>query len=324
MAIADTVNFNQTASTLIQDAFIKVGFSTDQQNISNNNYRFAERELNRMLLLWQADDLHLWLKTEAVLFLQQDQYVYEFTNTTTGDNASNANDYVETTLTEDVNGADTTVILASVTDMSVNDYIGIILDDGDTFWTTITNINTGTLTVTLDDAIPGSGEVASENNYVHTYTNKINRPLRILQGRRYSYNGGNEILIGDQNGNPIAREDYFSLPNKAQSGTPVQFYYDPQMTTGILYLWPSPSDSNYAFKFTYMRPICTYDELTDTSDLPQEWQAAIVDGLATRLCPTYGQSARYPSLKDMAMESYQMLKNYDNEKSYIKLGVSKY
>ncbi len=324
MAIADTVNFNQTESTLVLDAFIKVGISPDKQNIADADYQFAVRELNRMLLSWQAYDLHLWLKTEGVLFLQQNQYIYDFTNTSTGDNSTNADDFVETTLTNDVNGGDTTVTLATVTDMTIGDYIGIILDSNLTYWTTITAINTGTLTVTLNAAVPGSGEVASENNYVHTYTNKINRPLRILQGRRYQYNGGNEILIGDENGNTLAREDYFALPNKAQQGTPVSWYYDPQMTTGQLYLWPNSFDSNYAFKFTYMRPICTYDELTDTSDLPQEWQTAIVDGLAYKLCPSYGQSTRYPMLKDLADSSLKMLLAYDTDKSYIKLGVSQY
>jgi hypothetical protein len=82
VAIADTVNFNESQSLLIQDAFIKVGKSTDQQGLSDNDYNFASRELNRMLLLWQADNLHLWLKTEAVLFLQQNQYIYQFTNST--------------------------------------------------------------------------------------------------------------------------------------------------------------------------------------------------------------------------------------------------
>jgi hypothetical protein len=67
------------------------------------------------------------------------------------------------------------------------------------------------------------------------------KPLRVLSVRRY---GRHDIEIPL---NEMSRQEYFDQPNKTSSpSTPVSWYYDPQSTTGTLYLWPAPATTSRA------------------------------------------------------------------------------
>lgn len=321
MATSGDTTFTDTVSEIINDAFIACGVNPDQQTISNNDYQYAFRTLNRMILSWQTDDLHLWLRTEATLFLQQNQYIYRFQTATVGDHCTNS--YVETTLGILAPLGSSTIQLASSTGMNVNDNIGIVLDSGATFWTTIASITVLGLVIVIGLAATLPSQ-SSANNYVHTYTTKITRPLRISQARRYSYNGGNEICIGGDNGAMMAREDYFALPTKASQGTAVQWFYDPQEVAGSLYVWPNPSDSTYAIKFTYIRQIQDFVNPTDTADFPTEWLNALVLGLSIALMPAYGQTAKAQQLKQDFAMAYNKLLQWDTEHSTVLLGPASY
>lgn len=323
MAVANDLSFNESLNSIITDAFINIGVAADQQIISAADYNFALRTLNRMVSQWQAYDLHLWLKSEAILFLQKGQNVYDLTSPTSGDNATAAYSYFETTTTATSVGGSTLLVSSTsssigsqITQMSIGDNLGLILDSGLTYWTTISNISG--LTITLSGTIPSQ---ATSGAFVHTYTNKITRPLRIHQGRRYQYESSNEILFGDKNGYSEARETYFALPNKGNLGTPVIWYYDPQESTGIIYVWPTPSDSSYAMKFTYSRQIADFVNSSDTPDFPQEWLMPLVLNLSVYLCPSRGKlsSAAFDKLKITAKESLDLLLKYDTEKTSLKL-----
>lgn len=90
----------------------------------------------------------------------------------------------------------------------------------------------------------------------------------------------------------VSREEYWRLSDKDTQGTPVQYYYDNQLTNGVLNVWPSP-DTNFATNSTlqilYHKP---YDDMdvssTDDFEFPSEWYEAIKYGLAVRLAPEYG------------------------------------
>lgn len=304
------ISYNDIRNQIITDAFINIGVAADQQTLSNNDINFAARCLNRMLLAWQAQDLHLWLRTECILFLQQNQTSYGFTSQTAGDFATTAANYIETQVkTAGLLGA-TTVQLNSVTGITIGDHIGIILDSGFTYWDTITNINTGTTTVTVTGTLPSTFAIG---NYVHTFTNKLNRPLRIMQARRYEYASAQDIQMVE-----LAREDYFKMPNKTTLGLPTQYYYDPQLTTGQMYVWQDPTNSSYAVKFTALRQINDYLVSTDTSDLPTEWLEPIIFNLSVRLAPAYGALQKLSILKPLADEMLNTLKRFDTEKTYVR------
>ena len=70
----------------------------------------------------------------------------------------------ETTLTADAAKGALTITVASVTDISDNDPVGIVLDDGTAFWTSA-NGEPAVLVVTIADELRGA---ASSGNTVYT------------------------------------------------------------------------------------------------------------------------------------------------------------
>lgn len=317
MTTASDTSFTLTRDQLVTDALITLGAKFPGEGIDDQTLQYGARMLNMMVLGWQAFDLHLWLETEATLFLQQNQYSYSFTNQTSGDNCTNS--YEETTVSTTITSG-TSLVVASVIGMNVNDNIGIIMDSGLTFWTTISAINTGTKTITLASAITSQ---ATAGNFVHVYTNKIYRPLRVLDDtvRRYQYSTSqpNETKM-----KLLARIDYLQQPAKNTPGIPVQCYYDPQLTTGKFYVWNAPQDSSNAVKFSYDRPLYDFLNASDTPDLPQEWLDPIMWNLAVAMGPFCGKTMKAATLKPIADEKLKLLLSFDREKASVRFGVSKY
>lgn len=116
----------------------------------------------------------------------------------------------------------------------------------------------------------------------------------------------------------MSREQYYDLPTKAQTGRPLQFFYDPQQATGTVYLWPTPDASfaaSGALRYTYSRQIQDLDSLDDDLDVPQEWLEALCYSLADRLAikyPAVGAQAR-ADIKERAAVLYQGLSDFDQE-----------
>ncbi len=94
--------------------------------------------------------------------------------------------------------------------------------------------------------------------------------------------------------NELAREEYYDLPTKSATGTPVSWYFDPQRATRTLYIWPTASAAvatSTVLHFTYLRVIEDIDALENDPDVPQEWLEALVYSLAARLALSYGSDA---------------------------------
>jgi hypothetical protein len=144
------------------------------------------------------------------------------------------------------------------------------------------------------------------------------KPGRVLSVRR-SY-AGTEVPLY-----PMAREQYFDQPNKTLSpSTPVSWYYDPQATTGTLYLWPAPSASVaslFTLNITYLRRIEDMVASNDALDMPQEWLQAIVWNLANDLETEYpvndGRLAQ--KIERKAAILLAQLSSWDNEPASVYL-----
>lgn len=86
----------------------------------------------------------------------------------------------------------------------------------------------------------------------------------------------------------VARQDYNQFGYKAQTGVPNQYWYDPQLDTGILTVYPVPTVLGGTFHGIVQMPIQDMVTATDNFDLPQEWLQAIKWGLADELSLEYG------------------------------------
>ncbi len=312
MAVSGSSDFTRTRDQIIARALricgaVKAGETIDAQEVTD-----AAEALNAMVKRWSATPgMHVWCTSEATLFPQASQVRYGLSTSST-DHATES--YAATELTAAASSGATSITVDSITGISNGDNIGVVVDDGTIHWTTVSGAPSGStviLTTGLDAA-------AASGNAVFAYTTKIVRPLKVVDARVYSIANATEIPLTD----PLARRDYQALPNKAQTGTINQVFYDPQRDTGYLYLWNPPATVTDLVKLTWHRPIMDFDAAANNPDLPQEWIDVLVWGLADLMCPEYdvpadkagmiaGRAAKY--LDDVA--------GFDREAESIEFGA---
>jgi hypothetical protein len=117
-----------------------------------------------------------------------------------------------------------------------------------------------------------------------------------------------------------SRQTYYDQPNKASTGYPTSYYFDPQRAAKTLYVWPVP-DSTIAgsttLQYTYLRVIEDVDDLSNDLDVPQEWLEVIQYSLAARLSIPYKLHLTDPNgaalIQQRAEALYGQLSSYDEE-----------
>lgn len=308
MATSNSQNFTQNRNQIIQDAFEDAGVYGANETIEDIDIEKGNRLLNKMIKAWQTKNIGLWNIKEGALFLQYNQSSYDIGSSST-DHC--ANTYVTTTSSATANSGVNTITLTTVTGMSVNDNIGVELDDGTRQWTTISNINTGTLVVTLNTTLTDS---VTSGNTIITYTTSINRPLAIPNARRFNLTTSTDIPI------ELKRHaEYFAIPNKTNTGEVTLYYYDKQLSLGKNYVWPTPNSVKDIIKFTYFDVIEDFDSSTDNADFPNEWLEAITAGLSFRIAMSgYGvPKDKRDQLKAWADETFMAANSFDNEEGSI-------
>ncbi len=138
------------------------------------------------------------------------------------------------------------------------------------------------------------------------------RALRVLSCR-YRLNGIDVPMT------MFSRQEYYDQPNKTTSPSiPVNFYFDPKVDDGTLYLWPAPSAvaaADYTIHYTYVRFLDTVTSTDQTADLPQQWVEPIMWNGAKRLLTQY--PVNDPNLMQLilgqAKEYEDNLRQWDNE-----------
>lgn len=299
MATSNSVDFVVTRNDIINDAYSHIGHLTEGEILGSDRLSYAARQLNKMLKAWAKAGFHLWTYKEATLFLTASTSSYSIPGSRC------VSSYVETTTSAAAVATDNTVDLTSVTGVSDTNVIGIVTSDSAIHWTTVSGAPAGS-TVTLANALT-SDAASGSTVYVYATTSLIARPLNIDSVRRYREAVETPCI-------KMSRQEYFDLPQKSNSGTPVQFYYDPSLTTGVLYVWNSPSSVNDLLKITHTQHIEDFDLSTDDTALPSEWSEAISWNLAVRLGFRENADAQTMSMvKGMADQMYEDMMGYDQE-----------
>lgn len=105
----------------------------------------------------------------------------------------------------------------------------------------------------------------------------VDRPQRIADAWWQDSNGLRSPL------KPLERERFYRLSPATQQGTPVNYYYDAQLSLGVFYPWPIPLDTNGTFYISVQRPIDDISAGGDPVLLPQTWFRAVKWCLADEL-----------------------------------------
>lgn len=323
MTTSGTSSFTVTRDDIIKRALRLCGAVASGDTPGSQLVTDAAFALNSMVKEWNALGIHVWCESEAILFLQPGQTTYNLGGTNT-DNTVDSQKWTQASLTATAATGATALSVNAITGISASDAIGVVLDSGKTFWTTVLGTPAGT-TVNLSQGLPSQ---ASSGNNVLDYTpiNKIIRPLRVPFARRYAFApvGGRPIhtpMI------PMSRQDYENLPNKQSPGTPTQFFYAPLIGTGgvgpgQLKIWPVAIDSTNAIRFTWYRPIQDFASANTTPDLPQEWANTLAWNLAYEIGLEYDVPAeRWGIIVTKAKESLDRVTGWDREPESIFFGV---
>ena len=190
----------------------------------------------------------------------------------------------QTSHTFEVLNGDTTGTNKTITtsielfDTTTGDLVGIRLDDGTRQWTKIIDVLGSTQVRNVD----GLTSAAAIDNSVFSIPELIPRPIRLLQVRRFTIGGNDEIEV-----EKWSRQEYFAQPDKTSQGQMNNWYYSPQLADGRIYVWQTASDVDQVAKFTYTRPINVLESNAESPDFPAEWDDPIVYNLAARIGPEY-------------------------------------
>ena len=310
MALSGSTDFSITRDNLISHAYrilgaLRVGGTPSADEITD-----AATSLNIMVKAWQAYGLQLWVIKEATLIPVNSSQNYSL-GSAAGDDHASLNMF-KTEMRIAGIATDTILEVDSTANMAASDNIGIALDDGTIQWTTIASV-TDSDTVVINTGLTSAAAI---DNFVYFYTTKIDRPNELLELYRRDYDTVVDVPLIR-----LSRNDFFTLSDKDAMGTPVNFYYDPQLTSSVIHVWPTAGSiftTNSVFIANIKKPFDDLDSANDDFEFPQEWYEAIVYGLAERIAPMIG----YPlpdrqMLKMEAREYLDLALSFDHEQTDV-------
>lgn len=85
---------------------------------------------------------------------------------------------------------------------------------------------------------------------------------------------------------PMLFTEYQAIGDKTATGDPTRYYYERQVTKGVLYLNSIPSDTTDVLDLVVLREIEDFDAVGNNPDFPKGWERALVYNLAIDLCPS--------------------------------------
>lgn len=294
--------WNPGTADIINGALRLIGAVASGEVPPANEYRDALTALNGLLKAWQVSGVHVWAQGEGTVFLQPGQARYGI-GVASGDQAAQV--YVATTAAAPLAAGAAQVTVAAAAGIAIGSRVGIVLEAGGLFWSAAMSVVGGT--VYLASALPGA---VSSGAVVVACGAALARPLRIFGARVVDLVTGVETPLI-----PMSRLDYANLSGKtAPGGAPAQYFYDPQLGTGLFSVYPAPPGGALAVTFTSQRPLQDVGGAADTADVPQEWISALRFALAVELAPEYDCPAqRFEMLKAMAAEKFAMAAQWDQE-----------
>ena len=314
MASSGSVDFSVNRDEIIKDAMFEIGALGDSETPTDADIQLYSRYLNRLVKQWQgqadfAPGLKMWSRKRATLYLQDSDNTYSLGPT--GDNWAVAP--LETTLSVAAISGASSVTVTTVTGITSGMYIGIRMDNNSIHWTTVNGAPSGSV-VTLT-AVTTSAAAAGKS--VFAYTTKARRPLQFVS-LMWVNAANNELPM-----TPIPVQEYEMLVRKINVGTPGTYYYESQLTDGVIYLNCYPSDTSARLEAVYISPIEDFDAATDTPDYPQQWYRALHFGLAVDIYGTARQGEPSRRLIGLRDEAIAMARNQDVETtvSYFQPGV---
>lgn len=187
--------------------------------------------------------------------------------------------------------------------------IGIELNTGLVQWTYVLEVDS----TTQIEITEGLSSAASSGNQIFSFAQQIDRPLKLFNATFTNAPGNSEVPV-----NRWSRQEYTQQPDKTSQGTVVNWYYNPTLGNGLLFVWQTASSIQNTFQFDVRKPLSVYSETTDILDVPDEYLMPLKWAIAADLGPSYGVSdTRQGVLEGKAAQTLEEALDNDNEADSI-------
>ncbi len=312
MATSGTYSFGMTRDDIIRQSFLNIGKLDSFDILDAAQTADTAIVLNMMVKQWMgrsdfAPGLKMWLRKHGHLFLQNNSGVYVVGP---GCTPGGTNAYTPTTLSVTAPSASTTVTLTSVSGVGAGYYIGIELDSGALFWTTVVGAPVG-LVATLAATLPSQ---AGSGAQVFVFQTIAQQPLFIETASLRDSN------LFDTPIRMMTLQDYDWLSNKADPTNlqdPTAVYYENQLTNSFLYTDAGASqDVSKHLVLTYQEPVQDFNNVLDNPYFPQEWYLPLCWGLSKLICPQYNRPWT-PLMQENFITALRIAQQKDAEKSSL-------
>jgi hypothetical protein len=333
MTTSGTYVFSVTRDDIIRQAMLNIGKLGEGQAPTPEETNDCARILNMMVKQWmgkadRAPGLKTWTRRHGHLFLQGNTGQYLCGPAAPGWCASPAgvtgDPYAGTTITATAAAATTTITVASLGTIPVGaisngNNVGICLDNGNIFWTTVNGAPSG-LVVSLAAGLPSQASSGAQVFYYPT-TNQGQQPQVIETAfLRDIYNEDTPIIIYRD----VA--DYDRLPSKTDPtniSDPSFIYPEFQLGNTFIYLdVAGAQDVTKHICMTYMEAIQDFNNPADTPEYPQEYFLALAWGLSLQISPMFKVKIT-PETAALAKEAIMIAKRKEPEVSsaYFQPGI---
>ena len=133
-----------------------------------------------------------------------------------------------------------------------------------------------------------------------------------------------EVVLRNSSGtdftlSQMSRSEYLTIPNKASTGQPSQYFFDRQ-TIPTITLWSTP-DASYTLVYYFVSRIQDADSLVNNADTPFRFLPCMVAGLAYYLAMKRAPE-RVQLLKSVYEEEFQRAAAEDANSTPLKLTPS--
>ena len=301
MATSGSIDYTVSSTDIITEALEQCGVLAEGQAPNSDQLASSLRTLNMLTKHWQAAGLNLFAVQTLYLFPKKTQQSYIISSSTTDHVTSS---FVKVLTTATASSGASSIVVDDYSNINDGDYIGI--QQGTVIqWTTVNGTPVST-TISLATTLDADVAVGAT---VYVYTSKAFRPMRVLEAYDHNDAGNTDLELLQ-----ISRMSYNRLNNKATTGRVNQIYYDPQIVSPKVYIWPTVDNEANYIKLFVQRTLEDQDDVGNSPDYPQEWYLPLAMNLASLLTSKYGVPVQTATRIDrQAMYYYEQASDNDSE-----------
>jgi hypothetical protein len=282
MATSGTYSFTCNRDQIIRDAMLNIAKLDEIEGPTPQETIDCAFKLNMLVKQWMgtkdfAPGLKEWTQRRGFLYMDGRTGKYSLSPTSVGW----TNTFNSTTTMASVSSGSIIAVTSSA-NMTAGDNIGLDLDIGYIYWSTIAIGGISGNNITIAGTVPS---LASKSSIVYSYTTGAQQPLEVRTAfLRDSFYSDTPLKL-------MTSSEYDYLPNKTDPNNlsdPTAIYYEWQLAQGNLYVdVGGAADLSKYICLTYLEETQDFNNPADAPEYPQEWFLPLTLGLAKQIAPMY-------------------------------------